>query len=101
MRVTITTGGSRGEVQPYVALGLGLRAAGHEVSIAAQAPYEGFVRSRGLEFHPISGDPRQLVAELLQEGHNPVGFARRFKSILGPLMEQNLQEYLVACRDAE
>jgi UDP:flavonoid glycosyltransferase YjiC (YdhE family) len=53
MRVTITTGGSRGEVQPYVALGLGLRAAGHEVRIAARAPYEGFVRSRGLEFHPI------------------------------------------------
>ena len=101
MRVTITTGGSRGEVQPYVALGLGLRAAGHEVRIAAQASYEGFVRSRGLEFHPISGDPRQLVAALLEEGHNPVGFARRFRSILGPLMEQNLQEYLVACRDAE
>ncbi len=101
MRVTITTGGSRGEVQPYVALGLGLRAAGHEVRIAAQAPYEGFVRSRGLEFHPISGDPRQLVAALLEECHNPVGFARRFRSILGPLMEQNLQEYLVACRDAE
>jgi sterol 3beta-glucosyltransferase len=101
MRVTITTGGSRGEVQPYVALGLGLRAAGHEVRIAAQAPYEGFVRSRGLGFHPISGDPRQLVAALLEEGHNPVGFARRFRSILGPLMEQNLQEYLAACRDAE
>ena len=101
MRVTITTGGSRGEVQPYVALGLGLRAAGHEVRIAAQSPYEGFVRSRGLEFHPISGDPHHLVAALLEEGTNPVGFARRFRSILGPLMEQNLQEYLGACRDAE
>jgi sterol 3beta-glucosyltransferase len=101
MRVTITTGGSRGEVQPYVALGLGLRAAGHEVRIAAHAPYEGFVRSRGLGFHPTSGDPRQLVAALLEEGNNPVRFARRFRSILGPLMEQNLQEYLAACRDAE
>jgi sterol 3beta-glucosyltransferase len=101
MRVTITTGGSRGEVQPYVALGLGLSATGHEVRIAAQAPYEGFVRSRGLEFHPISGDPHQLVAELLEEGHNPVGFARRFRNILGPLMELNLREYLRACLDAE
>ena len=101
MRVTITTGGSRGEVQPYVALGLGLRAAGHEVRIAAQSPYEAFVRSRGLEFHQISGDPHRLVAALLEEGNNPVGFARRFRSILGPLMEQNLQEYLGACRDAE
>jgi sterol 3beta-glucosyltransferase len=101
MRVTITTGGSRGEVQPYVALGSGLQAAGHQVRIAAQSPYEGFVRSRGLEFHPISGDPHRLVAGLLEEGTNPVGFALRFRSSLGPLMEQNLQEYLGACRDAE
>ena len=101
MRVTITTGSSRGEVQPYVALGLGLKAAGCEVRIAAQAPYEGFVRGRGLGFHPISGDPHQIVAELLEEGNNPVGFALRFRRILGPLMERNLQEYLAACRDAE
>src|SRR5215210_1868163 len=101
LRVTITTGGSRGEVQPYVALGLGLETAGHEVRISAPAAYQHFVRDRGLGFHPISGDPHQLVSELLEAGHNPVRFARRFRRILGPLMEQNLQEYLAACRDAE
>jgi sterol 3beta-glucosyltransferase len=101
VRVTITTGGSRGEVQPYVALGLGLRAAGHEVRISAQAGYQQFVHDRGLGFHPISGDPHELVSELLEEGNNPIRFARRFRRILGSLMEQNLQEYLAACRDAE
>jgi len=101
LRVTITTGGSRGEVQPYVALGLGLETAGHDVRISAPAAYQQFVRDRGLGFHPISGDPHQLVSELLEAGHNPVRFARRFRRILGSLMEQNLQEYLAACRDAE
>jgi sterol 3beta-glucosyltransferase len=101
MQITITTGGSRGDVQPYVALGLGLKGAGHEVRIAAQAAYEGFIRARDLEFHPISGDPHQLVAELLEEGHNPVGFARRFSDVVKPLMEQNVQEYLTACQNAE
>jgi sterol 3beta-glucosyltransferase len=101
VRVTITTGGSRGEVQPYVALGLGLRAAGHEVRISAQAGYQQFVHDRGLGFHPISGDPHELVSELLEEGNNPIRFARRFRRILGSLIEQNLQEYLAACRDAE
>ena len=101
MRVTITTSGSRGAVQPYVALGSGLKAAGHEVSIAAQGHFEGFVRARGLGFSPISGDPFQLVAGLLEEGNNPLAFARRFRRILEPLMEQNLEEYLGACRDAE
>src|SRR5215210_9191126 len=75
LRVTITTGGSRGEVQPYVALGRGLEAAGHEVRISAPAAYQQFVRERGLGFHLISGDPHQLVSELLEAGHNPVRFA--------------------------
>jgi sterol 3beta-glucosyltransferase len=101
LRITITTGGSRGEVQPYVALGLGLEAAGHEVRISAQAAYQQFVQERGLGFHPISGDPHQLVSELLEAGNNPVRFARRFRRVLGSLMEPNLEEYLAACRDAE
>jgi len=88
-------------VQPYVALGLGLEAAGHEVRISAPAAYQQFVRERGLGFHLISGDPHQLVSELLEAGHNPVRFARRFRRVLGSLMERNLQEYLAACRDAE
>jgi sterol 3beta-glucosyltransferase len=101
MRVTVTTSGSRGAVQPYVALGSGLKAAGHEVRIAAQEHFEGFVRARGLGFSPISGDPFQLVAKLLEDGSNPLAFARRFRRILEPVMEQNLEEYLGACRDAE
>lgn len=38
---------------------------------------------------------------LLEQGNNLVRFARRFRRILGPLMEQNLQEYLGTYRDAE
>jgi sterol 3beta-glucosyltransferase len=45
--VTATMGGSRGEARPYVALGLGLETAGHEVCVATQTSYEGFVRGRG------------------------------------------------------
>ena len=57
MRITITTVGSRGDVQPYVALGLGLKEAGHEVRLATYAPFEDFVRGRGLGYYPITGDP--------------------------------------------
>jgi UDP:flavonoid glycosyltransferase YjiC (YdhE family) len=31
MRITVLTLGTRGDVQPYVALGLGLQRAGHQV----------------------------------------------------------------------
>ncbi len=40
MRVTILTIGSRGDVQPYIALGLGLQACGHQVRLASMAPFE-------------------------------------------------------------
>jgi UDP:flavonoid glycosyltransferase YjiC (YdhE family) len=54
MQVTITTGGSHGEVQPYVALGLGLKGAGYEIRIATQAAYEGFVSSNGLDIRSLA-----------------------------------------------
>src|SRR5215211_2432767 len=94
-------GSTIGPISLHNALGSGLKAAGHEVRIAAQGHFEGFVRARGLEFSSISGDPFRLVAGLLEEGSNPLAFARRFRRLLEPLMEQNLEEYLGACRDAK
>src|ERR1700674_1364795 len=62
MRVTIITAGSRGDVQPYVALGMGLKRAGHAVAIATHETFRGGVTRYGLEFAAISGDPRAIVA---------------------------------------
>jgi sterol 3beta-glucosyltransferase len=46
---TILAFGSRGDVQPYVALGLRLEAAGHEVRLVAADYFGPFVEGRGLE----------------------------------------------------
>jgi sterol 3beta-glucosyltransferase len=43
MNILIITIGSRGDVQPYVALGVGLQAAGHRVTIATLASFAAFV----------------------------------------------------------
>src|SRR5919107_5063839 len=101
MRITITTVGSRGDVQPYVALGLGLKAAGHEVRLATYAPFEDFVRGRRLGYYPITGDPGGAVAELLEAGLNPVKAAQTFRRFLGSILERNLAEYWEACRYAD
>ena len=40
MKIAITTVGTRGDLQPYIALGLGLKDAGHEVLIvSSKNPY--------------------------------------------------------------
>jgi sterol 3beta-glucosyltransferase len=57
MQITILTYGSRGDVQPYVALGLGLQRAGHRVRLAAPEGFEGFVTGYGLDFAPSSTWP--------------------------------------------
>ena len=101
MRITITTAGSRGDVQPYVALGLGLKEAGHEVRLATYTPFEGFVRGHGLGYHPITGDPGGIVADLIESGLNPVKFTRTFRRFFGSILERNLAEYGKACQDAD
>jgi sterol 3beta-glucosyltransferase len=56
MVFTILTTGSRGDIQPYLALGMALKKEGHKVRIAAFENYESFVRNFGLDYYPIKGD---------------------------------------------
>lgn len=53
MRILILTVGTRGDVQPYVAVGIGLKAQGHTVRICAPERFRAFVREYGLEFAPM------------------------------------------------
>ena len=62
MLITILTGGTRGDTQPYLALGLELKKAGHQVRIAAFENYETFVKRNGLEFYPIKGDVSRMTS---------------------------------------
>jgi sterol 3beta-glucosyltransferase len=62
MHITLMTTGTLGDVQPYLALGMGLRQAGHRVRLATQRLFETLVRSYGFEFAPITGDFQQLLA---------------------------------------
>ena len=62
MVITILTTGTRGDTQPYIALGLELKKAGHTVRIAAFENYETFVKSYGLDYYPIEGDVASVAS---------------------------------------
>ncbi|TMF40736.1 MAG: glycosyltransferase family 1 protein, partial [Chloroflexi bacterium] len=47
MRITLFAFGSRGDVQPHIALGVGLRAAGHSVRIVTHALFEPLITRLG------------------------------------------------------
>lgn len=54
MRVTILAVGSRGDVQPFIALGRALAAAGHEVRLATHPRFAHAVAGQGLGFAPLA-----------------------------------------------
>lgn len=59
--------GSRGDVQPFVALAKVLKNTyGHRVRIATHAVFQSFVEENGLEFFSIGGDPAELMAFMVK-----------------------------------
>jgi UDP:flavonoid glycosyltransferase YjiC (YdhE family) len=73
MRMSILTVRSRGDGQPYLALGSGLRTAGHQVRLATHRPFEPEVRAHGLEAGPLRDvDARRCRRGDMDQTHTPV-----------------------------
>jgi sterol 3beta-glucosyltransferase len=102
MNILILTLGSRGDVQPYVALGAGLQAAGHHVTLATAASFADFVGEHGLPFHPLRGEFLELIqtpagkAALVGKG-NPLALLK----IVAPMYRQLLDDAWAAATDAD
>ncbi|YCK39645.1 glycosyltransferase [Actinomadura sp. ATCC 39365] len=61
MKVLILTHGTRGDVQPYAALALALKRAGHEAVLAAPAAMGGLAGPHGIDFAPLHDGPNTLI----------------------------------------
>jgi hypothetical protein len=73
--VVIQIVGSRGDVQPFVALGKVLKDTyGHRVRIATHPTFQTFVEENGLEFFSIGGDPAELMAFMVKHPGLMPGF---------------------------
>ncbi|MFV9504678.1 MAG: glycosyltransferase [Oscillochloridaceae bacterium umkhey_bin13] len=80
MKIVIFALGSRGDVQPYVALGVGLRAAGHHVCLLAAADFSDLVQSHGLEFVAVGSNYEAIAQELqhlIEQGRTRKVFAEQ------------------------
>lgn len=63
LNILIQIIGSRGDVQPFIALGRVLKGQyGHRVRVATHPTFKRFVEENGLEFFSIGGDPAELVS---------------------------------------
>lgn len=87
-RIVITTWGSFGDVNPYLALGLGLRERGHDVVLCMPPYYEAVVRGADLGFAPGAPDAdpaldRGLVRKVM---HPRNGAEAIFREVLIPAL---------------
>ena len=96
MNIVIQVVGSRGDIQPLVALGVALKQTGHRVRIATHPTFRAFVKDVGLEFFSIGGDPTKLMAYMVK---NP-GLLPRMESLRkGSVAEKRdeMREVLEGC----
>ena len=104
-KITICTSGSRGDVQPYVALALQLIDLGHEVKICTEERMRGLVESFNIPFHKIAGDPTAVLWEkeaqvMLRDG-KIMKIMSKMKDYILPFFQQALEDYESGCQGSD
>lgn len=101
MNIAILTYGSRGDVQPFLPLSLGLMKRGHSVKLAAPSRFKDFVEGYGIQFIPLAGDPEELSRRFNDAGFN---FVKQVRGMMEHAVEIGLdvlRQTDEACRDAD
>jgi sterol 3beta-glucosyltransferase len=101
VKITILTYGSRGDVQPFLPLSLGLMARGHVVKLAAPSRFKDFVEGYGIQFVPLAGKPEDLSRRLNDAGYNFIKMVREMMNHAIEIGADILHQTEDACQDAD
>lgn len=106
MKISLLTIGTRGDVQPFIALGLGLQETGYQVEIVTHAIFESWIRSYGFNFAVIEGDPQEFIAseegkKILESGKNPLEFVRLFAESISPFVDSLMTDIWRVCQSTD
>jgi UDP:flavonoid glycosyltransferase YjiC (YdhE family) len=102
LKVLLATIGSRGDVQPMLALAQALRARGHYPTVAAPADFEAWISSFGVPFAPLGVD---MQAYLNQNKNaltgNAMAMMRETTRFLQSQMAPQARQLQAACAGAD
>jgi sterol 3beta-glucosyltransferase len=102
MNITILSYGSRGDVEPFLALSKGLVKAGHRVRLAGPETYRLLFQDVPLEYIGLPGDPQKMVDTLINRAkNNRLRMVRSMSEFVLPLAKEVTGLVNTACRDAE
>jgi sterol 3beta-glucosyltransferase len=101
MRYGIITTGSRGDVQPFIALALALMEKGHQVTVVTNENFRAFVEGFGVSYLPISGNTERIInspeALKLLEGGSIFKFFYHVQKVSAETADQSNRDILEAC----
>lgn len=101
MRVTCLTIGSRGDVQPYIALCKKLLEEGHKPRIATHGEFKDWIEGHGIEFAAVGGDPSELMRICIQNGTFTWAFLREANSKFRGWLDELLASAWEACQGSD
>jgi sterol 3beta-glucosyltransferase len=101
MKITMLTYGSRGDVQPFVALALGLQQRGHIVTLAAPHKFDDFIKSYGISSIPLAGDPEEISRLVNSAGTNPARIVASMWNYIFSIAPQVSRTAFPACEGAD
>ncbi|GJD94765.1 glycosyltransferase [Methylobacterium iners] len=105
MRIVILSYGSRGDVQPQVALAVGLRDVGHDVVLAAPENLQAFVEAAGVTYAKLPGDSLAILqserGQLWLSSGNVRAFFREVAEISLEVTPRIYQSALEICEGAD
>lgn len=101
MRIYCLTIGSRGDVQPYIALCKALKEHGHTPVIVSHPEYRSWVEGHGIEYRGVGGDPAALMKLSVEHRIFSPAF---FKESIGKFrvwLDELLRECWEECQGAD
>jgi rhamnosyltransferase subunit B len=103
-RIVLTTFGSLGDLYPYIAVALGLKARGHDVVIATTCRYRQRIEARGIGFSAVRPEGPDLeggseAMRLIMDQHKGPEYIVR--KLVMPALQDSYADILAAARGAD
>jgi UDP:flavonoid glycosyltransferase YjiC (YdhE family) len=102
-RIVVTTAGSLGDLHPYLAIAIGLKARGHDVIMATGECYRKKIQALGIGFRAVQPDcdwvrDPDVMRRIM---HPRWGLVRVFREIWVPVLRQAYEDLLAATEGAD
>ncbi len=101
MKITLLTYGSRGDVQPFMALALVLLQRGHTVRLAAPHRFAEFAAEQNIPFVPLAGNPEEISRRINDAGANVPRMIKGMSDYIFSIAGEVARSAFAACENAD